>query len=101
MTVKSVRGRRRYIAFVCDPSLDRPGLISLLNERAGESAPYVVQCSEGWCILRCTPTQCDDTIALMCSADGSARSLRTSGTLRTLRARYPRLHELRPPPKRK
>ena len=100
MTVKSVRGRRRYVAFVCDPSLDRPNLVAALRAVAGDGAPKVIQCSEGWCILRCSPETRDEAVDAMSSADPSSRSLRTSGTLRALRSRYPRLMELRPPPRR-
>ena len=65
MTVKSVRGRRRYVAFVCDPSLDRPSLVAALRAVAGDGAPKVIQCSEGWCILRCSPETRDEAVAAM------------------------------------
>ena len=100
MTVKSKRGRRRYIAFTLDSKFDRPSLISGLRSVAGEEAPDVVQCSEGWCIVRCTPDRREETIRLMGLVDPSAKSLRTSGTLITLRRRYPRLMETRPPARR-
>ena len=100
MTVKSKRGRRRYIAFTLDSKFDRTSLISGLRSVAGDAAPYVVQCSEGWCIVRCTPDRREETIALMGLVDPSAVSLRTSGTLITLRRRYPRLEETRPPARR-
>jgi len=101
MAVKSVRGRRRYIAFTVDSSLDRGTLIAGLNSLAGGSAPYVIQCSEGWAIIRTSPEGADDAIALMRQADQSSVSLCTSGTLRTLRDRYPRLRETRPPSRRR
>ena len=100
MTVKSKRGRRRYIAFTLDSRFDRGSLIAGLKSVAGEEAPYVVQCSEGWCIVRCTPDRREETIDLMAAVDPSSKSLRTSGTLITLRKRYPRLEETRPPARR-
>lgn len=100
MVVKSVRGRRRYIAFTVDQSLTREALIGKLKAFRGDSAPRVIQCSEGWCILRCAPKEREDTISLMSAIDPSSKSLRTSGTLITLRQRYPRLMETRPPARR-
>lgn len=100
MVVKSVRGRRRYIAFTVDPSMTREGLIGKLKAFRGENAPRVIQCAEGWCILRCAPKEREDTIALMSSIDPSSKSLRTSGTVITLRQRYPMLMKTKPPARR-
>jgi RNase P/RNase MRP subunit POP5 len=94
MTVKEKRGRRRYIAFTVRPELTRDGLIASL--RTVRASPYVVQCSEGWAIVRCSPRDVEGTIAVMREAEPSSVSLRTSGTLSALRERYPRLKELRP-----
>ncbi len=101
MVVKSERGRRRYIAFTVDPALTRESLAGRLRAFGGESAPKIIQCAEGWCIVRCAPKEREDTIALMSRADPQSRSLRTSGTVITLRKRYPRLMETRPPARRK
>jgi RNase P/RNase MRP subunit POP5 len=94
MTVKEKRGRRRYIAFTVRSDLTKEGLISLL--RSVRSPLYIIQCSGGWAIVRCAPEDVDGTIAIMREAEPSSVSLRTSGTLRTLRERYPKLNELRP-----
>ena len=94
MVVKSVRGRRRYVAFTVDKELTRSTLIPKLQALFGENAPYVVQCSEGWAVIGI-----DDAVAMMSKALPGCRSLSTSGTLRTLRQRYPRLQETRPPRK--
>ncbi|MGN1044608.1 MAG: hypothetical protein ACI4Q9_01460 [Candidatus Methanomethylophilaceae archaeon] len=101
MTVKSKRGRRRYIAFTVSPSLRRSELIGALTERMGADAPRVIQCSEGWCIIRCPPEQCASAIGTISEIDPGSVSLRTSGTLITLRRRYPELMRLRPPPMRR
>ena len=71
-----------------------------LRAFCGDSAPKVIQCAEGWCILRCRPEDRDETISLMSRIDPESKSLRTSGTLITLRRRYPRLMETRPPARR-
>ncbi|MDR0779000.1 MAG: hypothetical protein LBE48_06165 [Methanomassiliicoccaceae archaeon] len=98
MTVKEKTGRRRYVAFTVDPLFGKETLISALRKASGDP-PYVIQCREGWCIVRCTPGSVDSTITVMRNADPSSVSLRTSGTLRTLRERYPELERLRPPRK--
>ena len=97
MTVKEERGRRRYVAFTVDRSLTRDSLIRML--KASPDAPYVVQCAEGWAIVRCSPGDIDNVISTVRRADPSSVSLRTSGTLATLRDRYPELQRLRPPKK--
>ena len=101
MVVKSKRGRRRYIAFTVDANLTAEALAGKLKAFCSESAPKVIQCAEGWCILRCTPKECAETIALMSRIYPDSKSLRTSGTLITLRRRYPILQATRPPAKRK
>ena len=97
MVVKSERGRRRYIAFRTDESLTREALISKLRSLLHDDAPYVVQCSGGWCILRTDPAGCEVTIDLMGETYPGTVSLSTSGTLRTLRDRYPPLKQARIP----
>jgi RNase P/RNase MRP subunit POP5 len=98
MVVKDRIGRRRYIAFTVNPAMDKTMLISALRRVCGEP-PYVIQCGEGWCIIRCAPKDVDTSVAAMTAADPSSSSLRTSGTLSTLRERYPELKRLRPPRK--
>lgn len=87
------------MAFVTDPSLDEDTLKTRLKAVGGGHGPKVIQCSEGWCIIRSDPKNRDRSIEQMTVADPMCRSLRTSGTLHTLRDRYPELKRLRPPPK--
>lgn len=101
MVVKSKRGRRRYIAFTVDPELTKETLIPRLRKVCVGEGPRVIQCSEGWCILRCAPKEREQTIESMSAVDPTSKSLRTSGTVITLRKRYPELMRLRPPPKRR
>ena len=101
MVVKSKRGRRRYIAFTVDPELTKDSLIARLRRIDQDRTPHVIQCAEGWCIVRCSPNEREPTISIMTTADPTSKSLRTSGTVITLRQRYPELMRLRPPPKRR
>jgi len=95
MVVKEKRGRRRYIAFNVRPDLTKDTMISLLRKVCNEP-PYVVQCAEGWMIVRCSPQDTEETIRTVERADPSSGSLRTSGTLASLRSEYPDLKRLRP-----
>lgn len=52
MTVKSERGRRRYIAFKVSPSLTRRALIESIP---GGKTFNVIQCARGMAIVRCSP----------------------------------------------
>ena len=88
MVVKSVRGRRRYVAFKVDAELTREALISKLCALKGDDAPYVVQCAEGWAVIRSTPDDVCNDIDTLRLADESAVPIKTSGTLRTLRDKY-------------
>ena len=97
MVVKEKRGRRRYIAFTVSAAHTKDSLVRSLREFPG--APYVIQCSEGWAIVRCSPEETDASVSAMLLADPSSVSLRTSGTLAALRGRYPELERLRPPKK--
>lgn len=90
MVVKAKRGRRRYIAFRLDPGLSRDDL------RRSLSAGSVIQCSEGWAIVRCSPSETDAVVACVKRLDPGSESLAASGTLRTLRGRFPDLERTRP-----
>ena len=95
MTVKEKRGRRRYVAFTVDRTLTKEIIIEKLKKLSA-APPYVVQCAEGWAIVRCSPDNVAATISMMKLADPSSASLRTSGTLASLRDAYPELKRLRP-----
>ncbi len=99
LVVKEKKGRRRYIAFNLNADLNREDLIKKLNS-ISDDAPYVVQCSEGWAIVRTSPEGRDETIRMISEIDPSSKSLLTSGTLITLRKRFPKLEELRAPARR-
>lgn len=94
MVVKEKRGRRRYVAFRVDPILRRDDL------RRALAAGSVIQCSEGWAIIRCAPSETSVVAESIRSAYPGTVSLATSGTLKTLRERYPNLERTKPPKRR-
>jgi len=98
MVVKSKRGRIRYIAFDVSSDMRKDVLIRDLKALKPNDAPYVVQCTDGKAILRCTPKKTEETIRMMSQADHSCVSLMTSGTLRTIREKYPELKTAKKPP---
>ncbi|MDR1404579.1 MAG: hypothetical protein LBJ20_03305 [Candidatus Methanoplasma sp.] len=97
MVIKSKRGRRRYIAFRVSEHTTKIALVKWLSS-AGADPPYVVQCIPGMAVLRCPPERREETIALMHSADPFSAPLKTSGTLRTLRDKFPELKAMRKDP---
>ena len=92
MTVKEKRGRRRYIGFSVDRGMNKTDLITRFKRFAPEP-PYVVQCGNGYAIVRCSPTETYKIMALMKTADPSSESLMTSGTLKALKSKVPGLIE--------
>ena len=92
MVVKQKRGRRRYVIFACDPPYsDRNEAVAELNHlfRVHDGRPpHVIDTGEWHLIVRCSPSEVGDIISTLSEGDRSIRSLRTSGTLRTLRERY-------------
>lgn len=82
------------MAFRVDPSLTRQALIMRIP---GGRRFNVIQCERGWAAVRCSPSDLDDCVSAVRSVDPSAEPLRSSGTLRTLRDRYPVLKETKPP----
>ena len=97
MVVKSERGRRRYIAFTAPAGAGRKDVESLLDPMDPRPPMLkVVTCYGGWAVVRCGPEGCSRAIDLL-SSHGYESKL-TSGTLRTIRDRYP---ETRVPQMRK
>lgn len=94
MTVKSERGRRRYIAFTVSGTLTREALILGIP---GGRRFNVIQCAEGWAIVRCAPSEIEDCGEAVRTVCPEAETVTVSGTLRTLRDRYPVLKRNAPP----
>ena len=89
MTVKSVRGRRRYIVFSVRQGLTKSEMIGKFN--AFGDTTYIVQCGSGFTILRCSPAETEAVRERMKRMFPDSEPLLTSGTLKTLRTKIPEL----------
>jgi len=99
MVVKSVRGRRRYIVYEVPPETDRSDVLSKLSVLEGDMPDLrVITSFGGKAIVRCSPDEIAKVDETMKASYPSCESLSTSGTLRTLRDKYP---ELKVPRKKK
>lgn len=94
MTVKSIRGRRRYLAFFTSPGMTREKMVKSIP---GGKKFNVIQCAEGMAIVRCAPSEFGECCGAVKTADACAEFATMSGTLRTLRDRYPVLKRNAPP----
>lgn len=88
MVVKSKRGRRRYIYFRVPRDVRRDGLAESLE---GIASVKVITCHGGEAVVRCSPADRPDIESRLKSKGPEYRPVKTSGTLRTLRAEYPSL----------
>lgn len=99
MVVKSVRGRRRYIALTTPKSANRDTVSGILGALDPEPQMLkVITCGSGRAVVRCGPEDCHRVIAALQEAGEEYSSMQISGTLKTLRDRHP---ELRVPQRRK
>ena len=57
MTVKSKRGRRRYLVFTVPGSASRESMIRAIP---GGKRFNVIQCAEGMAIVRCAPDEIEE-----------------------------------------
>ena len=97
--MKSVRGRRRYVALHVPADLRRDGLVKALEPFSGTIPGLkVITCGDGWAVVRCSPAEVDSAISAVTGTFPGSEPVLTSGTLKTLRDRYP---ELRVPRRRK
>ena len=94
MTVKSKRGRRRYLVFTVPGSASRE---SMIRSIPGGKRFNVIQCAEGMAIVRCAPDEIEECTGAVRAAEPSAELVTVSGTLKTLRDRYPVLKRNAPP----
>ena len=96
MTVKSKRGRRRYIVFRVGADVDRISL-ARATFRPGHHVK-VISCDERMAVIRCSPEDRSWVSDTVVSSFPGSEPLRTSGTLKSLRERYGSLKkEPRPP----
>lgn len=94
MTVKSKRGRRRYVVFTVPSELTREACIRAIP---GGKTFSVIQCAEGMAIVRCSPDNIEECGEAMRKVTADAEIVTVSGTLKTLRDRYPVLKRNAPP----
>jgi RNase P/RNase MRP subunit POP5 len=94
MVVKEKRGRRRYIAFRAERRLTDEELLAILNATMsprGIKVPRVIQFDGRLGIIRCSPSDKDKVVAALAERSdprGGIETLRTSGTLLTLREKF-------------
>ena len=88
MVVKSERGRRRYVFFEVPQPVRRDDVSQALE---GIGSVKVITCSDGRAVVRCSPNDREAVTRRMSEGFDGCRSVRTSGTLRGLRDRYPSL----------
>jgi len=100
MVVKEKRGRRRYIAFRTDREISDEQLLAELTVMAaslGIRSPKLIQFDGSVGIFRCRPEDARKVRNALAERPGdrfAIVTLRTSGTLRTLREKYiPRVEE--------
>jgi len=97
MAVKERIGRRRYVVFDVPPDMTKEGLIKRFRSVCPDDPPYIIQCGSGKAMLRCSPERREDTIRRMAQAAPGSAPLATSGTIRTIRERYPELKTAKKP----
>jgi RNase P/RNase MRP subunit POP5 len=91
MVVKSKRGRRRYIAFETAEATDAETVsreIISSAVRLGVRSPKLIQFEGRRGIVRALEPEKESAVELINAAALPMRTLRTSGTLKTLRERY-------------
>ena len=88
MVVKSERGRRRYVFFEVPQPVRRDDVSQVLE---GIGSVKIITCSDGRAVVRCSPDDREAVTRRMSEGFDGCRSVRTSGTLRGLRDRYPSL----------
>jgi RNase P/RNase MRP subunit POP5 len=91
MVVKEKRGRRRYVAFETSEVIDAETVsreIISSAVRLGVRPPKLIQFEGRRGIVRSSEPEKEATLDLLNGAELPMKTLRTSGTLKTLRERY-------------
>ena len=105
MVVKDKRGRRRYVAFEIVPheAVSTEGIVQVLAaefSRRGLRAPKLIQYGKGFGIVRCSNEELARTKEILNAVierpEARSSTIKTSGTLRTLRDSIPILAAERP-----
>ncbi|MGN0099000.1 MAG: hypothetical protein ACI38Y_06725 [Candidatus Methanomethylophilaceae archaeon] len=91
MVVKSERGRRRYVVYTVPEGTGWDEVLDSLSAEPPLPQLKVISCFSGMAVIRTEPRGLADLDARMRSEWPGSESLMTSGTLRTIRDRYPEL----------
>jgi RNase P/RNase MRP subunit POP5 len=93
MAVNGIKKRKRYVAFSVSPDVTKEAIIRGSKSFCQSDPVYVIQCTSGKAIIRCTPKTKDEAVIMMKHIDPSSSPLITSGTIRKIRALYPELKQ--------
>ncbi|MBQ7404979.1 MAG: hypothetical protein IJV90_00995 [Candidatus Methanomethylophilaceae archaeon] len=92
MVVKSIRGRRRYLACTVPSGTNRDEVIALFEESASEIPQLkVITSFKGEAVIRCSPGHEETVVEVLRSRWPESESVLSSGTLRALRDKRPEL----------
>ncbi len=89
MTVKSIRGRRRYTAFEVPSETDRRTVESATSDIG---TIKVITCKDGFAVVRSSPEERENLERRMTENIPGSKAFDCSGTLRALRTRHPQLN---------
>jgi RNase P/RNase MRP subunit POP5 len=93
MAVIRLKKRKRYVAFSVSRDVTKEDIIRGSRSFCPSDPPYVIQCTAGKAVIRCSPENKNDAIRMMSHIDPSSTPLITSGTLRKIRTLYPELEQ--------
>lgn len=91
MVVKSERGRRRYVVYTVPGGTRWDEVLEVLSTDPAPPQLKVISCSSGRAVIRTEPDGLGTVGSRMRTAWPETESIITSGTLRTIRDRYPEL----------
>ena len=93
MAIHGIKKRKRYVAFSVSPEMTKESIIKGSRPFCQSDPPYVIQCTGGKAVIRCSPENKDEVIIMMKHVDPSSSPLVTSGTLHKIRTLYPELKQ--------
>ena len=91
MVVKSVRGRRRDIVYTVPEDTRWDEVLEAVSAEPPLPQIKVISCFSGMAVIRTEPSGLEELGSRMHAKWPDSESLVTSGTLRTVRDRYPQL----------
>lgn len=91
MVVKSERGRRRYVVYTVPEGTRWDEVLEALSAEPVPPQLKVISCSSGRAVIRTEPDGLEVIGQRIAATWPDTESIITSGTLRTIRDRYPEL----------